>query len=152
MADDFTVRGLEQFQKLSKDLRSAGDKDLRRELYRGLNRATKPLKEDAKANARAVLPSRGGLADRVARARLSTRAKAGKNPSVRIEAKDAKGRKVDLARLDQGTLRHLVYGRKPWVQQSVQPGWFTEPMERGVTHVRKEVLAAIEAVARKFYT
>ncbi len=67
MADEFTVRGLERFGKLSKDLRAAGDKDLRKELYRGLQRATKPLKDAAKENARATLPRKGGLAAAAAR-------------------------------------------------------------------------------------
>jgi hypothetical protein len=151
VADDFALAGLEQFKKLSKDLREAGDKDMRRELYRGLQRATKPLKVAAKESAGQVLPTRGGLADRVQRARYNTKSRAGNNPSVRIEAKDAKGRAVDLEALDRGTVRHPTYGRKPWVNQRVTPGWFTQPMQDGATEVRVEIVRAIDAVARKFY-
>lgn len=150
MADDFTIAGLQRFAKLSKDLRVAGDKDLRKELYRGLQRATKPLKDDAKANARRVLPGRGGLADRVARARFNTRSRAGRNPSVKITAQDAKGRSVDLVALDDGSVRHPTFGRRPWVKQDVTPGWFTEPMQAGAPEVAREVIAAIDAVITKF--
>lgn len=150
MADEFTVRGLERFGKLSRDLRAAGDKDLRRELYRGLQRATKPLKEAAKENARSTLPRKGGLADRVSRARFNTKSRAGRNPSVRIEAKDAKGRSVDLEALDRGSVRHPTFGHRPWVKQDVRPGWFTQPMEAGVEDVRREVVAAIDEVIRQF--
>ena len=144
------ANGAEEFAKLARDLRAAGDKDLRKELYRGLNRATKGLKDAAKDSARRTLPQGGGLADRVARARFSTRARAGRSPSIRIVAKDSKGRPVDLYALDQGTVRHPTFGRRPWVAQRVDPGWFTEPMERGAGDARRHIEAAVAEVARKF--
>lgn len=152
MADDFTIRGLQRFGKLSKDLREAGDKDLRKELYRGLQRATKPLKDAAKDSARSgeYIPRGGGLAERVARARYNTRARAGRNPSVKITAQDAKGRSVDLPALDAGTVRHPTFGRPPWKTQQVKPGWFTDAMEAGAPQAQRDVIAAIDAVITKF--
>ena len=146
---DLRITGAEQFAHVAKALRDAGDKELRKELYRGLNRATKPLKAEAQAEAAAILPRRGGLSARVAKARFTTKSRGGQNPSVRIVAKDAKGRSADLARIDQGEVRHPVYGHGPWVKQAVRPGWFTRPMQEGADVVRREVVAAIDAVARK---
>ncbi len=149
MVADVRIAGAEKFAALARDLKAAGAKDLRRELYRGLNRATKPLKAAAKESAQSTLPQRGGLAARVARARFSTRSRAGANPSVRIVAKDAAGRKVDLSRLDRGQVRHPVFGRPPYVSQRVDPGWFSRPMEDGVDVVRAEMIAAIDVVTAK---
>jgi len=150
MVADFSIRGAEKFAAVARDLKAAGDKELRRELYRGINRATKPLKEDAKKSAASTLPSRGGLAGRVSRARFSTKTRAGASPSVRIVAKDAKGRSVDLAALDGGRLRHPLYGnRGHWYTQSVKPEWFTRPMLAGADKVRREIVAAVDAVAAK---
>lgn len=148
MVADIRVDGVEHFAQVARALRAAGAKDLRRELYRGLNRATKPLKDAAKANA-ATLPQRGGLAGRVQRARFSTKGRAGRNPSVSIVAKDAKSRSVDLRALDAGTVRHPTFGHRPWVSQPVTPGWFSKPMEAGADDVAREVLAAVDAVAAK---
>ena len=149
MAGDFEFRGIEKFAQVARDLKAAGDKDLRRELYRGLNRATKPLKEAAKANTAAKLPQRGGLAARVSRARYSTKGRAGKNPSVSIVVKDSKNRSVDLKAIDAGQVRHPTFKDGPWVTQPVPAGTITDPMMEGVDDVRVQLLAAIDAVATK---
>ena len=54
------VVGVEEFRKLAADLKSAGDKQLRKELYLGLNRSAKPLRELAQKSAADTLPSSGG--------------------------------------------------------------------------------------------
>jgi hypothetical protein len=120
-------------------LRDLGDKELTRELSRGLARATERLKADAKANAGRRLPQRGGLAARVAGAKLSTRRKSGRNPGVSIQARGMD----QLGMMDSGQVKHPVFGnRGAWVVQSIRPGWFSEPMEEG----RDEVAAAIGEV------
>jgi len=54
---------------------------------------------------------------------------------------------------DRGTIRHPVFqqpGRPVvWVTQSVTPGWFTDTMQSGAPVVRKELLEAMENVARQ---
>lgn len=138
---DYHVRGSEKLGKLGQRLREAGRKELRQELIRGLNRATKPLKEDAKREAEAILPRRGGLNRRVARSRLTTRTRvSGRNPSVRIMSKTGQ-------RIDRGQVRKPVFGnRTVWVTQRVQPGWFTRPMERDEHWVRPELEQAMRNV------
>lgn len=152
MPADIVVRGAEDIAAVSKALRAMDDKELRREFHRGINRATKPLKEDAKANARATLPRRGGLNNFVAKTSLSTRTRSGQNPGVRIVAQKTKkaGRKSDVNAIDRGRLRHPVFGnRKVWVTQTVTPGWFTKPMENGAERVRKELLGVLDDVKGK---
>lgn len=132
---------------ISKVLKDVGDKDLQRELYRGLNRVTTGLKADAQREAGARLPRGGGLAARVAGAKLTTsRARGG----ISIRAKGL----AQLAGMDAGTVKHPVYGnRGAWVSQGVTPGWFSDPMRAGKDEVAKaigEVLddLAVEAARR----
>lgn len=132
---------------LSRDLKAAGRKDLRKELFAGLNRSTKPLRAAAKANALATLPSSGGLAARVAAANMSVR---GGGARVTIVARPSKrGGSFNPIEIDGGIVRHPIYGHGPAVAQHVKPGWFTDPMQEGADDVRDELLAGIDAVARK---
>lgn len=138
------MTGAEEFARLSKRFKDAGEKELRKELYASVQRATKPAKEAARQAAASELPSRGGLADKVAKAKLTTKARAGRDPSVRIVAKSD----LDLRAIDNGTLRHPVYGnRNRWVSQSIPAGWFTDAMRRSAPKVRRELTEAMRRVA-----
>jgi hypothetical protein len=144
-----TVRasGAAELRALSRDLKAAGRKDLRKELFAGLNRGTKPLRADAKASALATLPSRGGFARRVAAANMTVR---GGGSRVTIVARPSKGGgQFDPAGTDSGIVRHPTYGHQPTVAQHVTPAWFTRPMQRGAGKVRGELVEGIEEVARK---
>jgi hypothetical protein len=145
---DIRVQGADKFGKLAKALKQAGDKELQKELYSAINRATKPMRAEAKKSAEQNLPKTGGLNSRVARTRMSTRRRAGRDPGVRIVAKGMD----QLELMDQGRVRHPVYGnRARWVNQPIPDakGWFTKPMEEGAEEVRRELLTAIDEVAKK---
>lgn len=148
MAVDVTIEGAEKLAVLGKALRQVGDKELRRELFASLQRATKPTREKVRESLASDLPQRGGLAATMAASRLSTRSRAGgKNPAVRIEAKAPH----DLRSMDKGRLRHPIYGsRKKWVTQAIQPGVFSKPIEDDAPQIRDEILAGMERVALKF--
>lgn len=84
-APEIQVLGVESLRRLQADLRQA-DPKLRKELYRALARATKPLGDLAREEA-LTLPSGGGLAGLVSKGmRIRTKMRAGANPSVRLEA------------------------------------------------------------------
>lgn len=140
---DLKIKGGDQLDDLARALREAGDKALKRELFKGMNRATKPLKAAAQKEAAARLPKSGGLAARVAKARISTKTSTGKNVSVSLTCKDGAA-----ATTDRGFVMHPVYGNKSaWVRQSVDPGWFTDTMRENAELVRKELIEAMDAVA-----
>lgn len=145
---ELRVDGADKLARVTKALRDAGNKELAKELRAGITRATKPLKQSAKKNAAASLPTRGGLGARVARTTITTSRRGGaKNPGIRLVAK--KNAVKDPARLNAGRARHPVYGRPPWVLQDVPPGWFTKPMQDGAPVVRSELITALDAVAVK---
>lgn len=117
---------------------------MRRELYAGINRTTKPLREQAQQAALRDLPQRGGLAATVAKRKPSTRSRGGANPRVTIIAKGAG------ASTDKGFVRHPVFNTGRWVVQKTKgAGWFTETLRQGAPTVRKELLDVIKTVARK---
>ncbi len=145
---DISVTGAEKFASVAKALRQAGDKELQKELYSALNRATKPMRAEAKKSAEQNLPRTGGLNKRVARARMSTRRRAGKNPGVKIVATGMS----QLGLMDKGRVRHPVWGnRGHWVNQPIPQArdWFTRPMEDGAKDVRREIVKTLDAIAKK---
>ena len=145
---DLSITGADKLTKVAKALKQAGDKELSKELYSALNRATKPMRAEAKKSAERRLPRAGGLNKRVARARMSTRRRAGKNPGVKIVATGMQ----QLALMDQGRLRHPVWGnRGRWVNQPIPEaeGWFTEPMQEGKQTAQREIVRSLDQVAKK---
>lgn len=91
-----------------------------------LDDAAVKVETEARLNALRILPRRGGLAEEVASSDFSRRRqRAGMTTTVEVSA----GSEYDLAGIDEGVLIHPVYGRPPWVQQSIQSGWFTGSLE-----------------------
>jgi hypothetical protein len=134
MAADFRIQGAEQFTRMARDLKSA---DVPPEIGRALDRAGDPLERAVKANARAVLPQRGGLAAEVAAVDITTTVTTGQASRLRVTA-DARGKRLNLARIDAGMVR----------RQPVTPGWFTKPIEQSLRKVRQELVTAVETVTR----
>ena len=44
-----------------------------------------------------------------------------------------------IGRMDEGSLRHPTYGRKPWVAQSIPAGTFTAALEKRLPDMRDAV-------------
>lgn len=146
MSSDFDIKGADQLATLAKRLKELGDKDLKREFSKAIGAATKPLVQELRQSARQTLPKRGGLAERVAKSQIRTvRRASSRTQGVRVTAKNP----YVLGRLDQGQLRHPVFGRNVWVDQTVKSGWWTRPTDAIGPDVRKGVEAAMEAMARK---
>jgi hypothetical protein len=154
---DLRLTGANQLADLAKDLKSVGDKDLRKELLKGLRNAAKPLaKEVAPRVAREGLPKHGGLNEFVASSKFGVRTRTtGQGAGVRIVGK--KGTH-DLAAMDRGRLRHPVWKRASerhrsavWVTQLIEPGWWTKGMSDPVVlePMREELLKVIDDVTRK---
>lgn len=137
------VDGAAQLAKVRRELRRIGDKSNMRRLYRGLNRATKPMRAEAKTEALRRLPRRGGLAARVARAPLRTSTRAG---GVSITGSS----KSQLRNIDEGRVRHPVYGnRSVWIEQPVRKHFFTDPMEAGAPKARRELVTELDRLGRE---
>lgn len=138
--------------KLANALKLAGRGDLRRELLAAIRRAGGPAVEKAQAEARATIPSRGGLADMVAnnvsvRSRLS-----GASASVKVRKKNRIPTDRTMVSIDaSGTWRHPVFDPETWVEQSAAgaEGWFTKTIDSEAPQFRVQILRAMSDVAKK---
>ncbi|OFW64730.1 MAG: hypothetical protein A2135_10055 [Actinobacteria bacterium RBG_16_67_15] len=115
----FRVVGAEKLGQLGADLKAAGDKELRKELFRACQRMARPISEAIRDAFRRELPGQLGswVADAmVIRRRLRT---IGKGAGVRFLAKRPKvDGEADLSALDRGRGKHPTFGRSPWVVQA----------------------------------
>ena len=148
MADDFTIRGAEEFIRLSKALKHAGQTELRKELNRSLRAAAKPLIPKARAEALRRLPSKGGLAKQVSKEPMRVQVRTGATTAgVRIVV----GRKQGGARAaNRGFIRHPVFGnREVWVDQKVPADWFDEPLTKSAPEVRRALEGAMNDIAEQ---
>lgn len=152
---DASVGGAEDFLKLSKALKAAGETELRKELNTELRRAAKPLIPMTRQAARSRLPQRGGLAESVARAPQRVQVRTGeKTAGVRLVVAS---RRAAARAANRGLIRHPVFAdaaepRKDWtwVEQKVQGGWFDETVEREAPRVaRPAIEQALESIAEK---
>jgi hypothetical protein len=146
--------GPEQLRLLSARLRAAGPQGqgLRRELYRAINEAAKPLAAEVKdpAHLRVYMPNRyaGVLAADLA---VTAVKRGGASPSVKIQAKGRAHRRK-VVKVDAGVLVHPLFGdRKHWYSQvkRMEPGFFTEPMVAAAPGIRDDVLAAMHDVGQR---
>lgn len=143
---DVSFRGAEDFLRVSKALKAAGDKELRKELNKSLREAAKPIIKATRAAALEQLPKRGGLAAQVAREPQRVQVRTGaKTAGVRIVV----GRRRGGARMaDQGLVRHPLFGdREHWYTTKVPEGWFTDTGQEQLPQVRGELLKAVAAMA-----
>lgn len=136
---EITVGGVDQLTSAGTRLREAGNGGLQRELLEAISKATKAFPDSARTSARSVLPGRGGLADRVARSNVSIRSQvraAAVGVTVKVSGE------YNLSRLDEGQVRHPVFGRGV-VTQRIRDGWLTTP----VVAAQKAAAAAVEDAA-----
>lgn len=157
---DVRVSGADELERIARKLKETGNKDLRKELHRGLARAAKPMRAAGRRAALDELPARGGLAKKIAASRYSTKTRStGKKVGVRVTAKGPKnagGGEIDIRSLNRGRLRHPVYARGDdrkkwtWVDQAVPPGWWEDAMQIAADEVvRDEMLAVLAEISRK---
>lgn len=146
---ELQIRGTDQLVDLSRALKAAGDTGLRKELLKGIRDAAKPLVRDVKESARTTLPRAGGLNETVAKSSIGARTRtSGRSPGVRIVGK-GRGGLDDIRATDRGVLRHPVFGSDTWVTQTITSGWWSTPLENAAPVVRRELIKAMEDVARK---
>lgn len=173
-----SVTGAEQLERLGKRLKEAGDKELTKELRKGLKKAADPAVRHVQHAIR-TLPVRGargggksareihqqranfkrvrmrssGLRESIARAIKARISTAGSGAAVRIRT-SASELPADQRKLpryldrDKGW-RHPVFGnREVWVAQYGRP-WFGETLKKEGPAVRREVLEAMHVIAEK---
>src|SRR6476659_5426484 len=104
MAGEFDIRGLEQLDHLSHNLREAANKDLERELSQAFSKVARPIVRDVRLHARTDLPKHGGLAADVGGSKINVR----KNVSGRgagVGLRIVMSNPYALVMIDKGSVR-----------------------------------------------
>lgn len=136
------------------------DKESKRAVNKTLRSAVEPIREEFRREA-ARLPSRGGLAAHIGKSWYSVvKRLGGSRPSLSIRIRRTKrGGVVDLTKLNEGRLRHPVFGRPDrtrrewgWADQTIRAGMWDRTLERSVPGVqdalRESVSEALAATVR----
>jgi hypothetical protein len=160
------ILGTGQLVELSRRLRTAGGPRLRANTARRVRRAAEPLQKDLQRTIRTVqLPGsgrkgRGGpspttrplRATLAGAVRISVRS--GASPGARVWL-DHSHLPADItagvaARIDEGRLRHPVFGNKRrWANQWARPaGWWSKTVADGTPRMRAEVERVLGDVRR----
>jgi hypothetical protein len=135
----------DQVDVLARRFREAAASGLRRELGQAVGQAMGSLARDVRASAISRLPHRGGLGALVARSTItqSSFSTAG-SVGVRLTASS----RHDIAAMDRGSVHHPLFGdRRHWYQQTVPPGWFSEPARNTEPRARVAIENAMDTVA-----
>lgn len=128
---------------LAKRLKVAGEAGLKREMVRGLREAAAPVIPQLRDAARADLPRRGGLNDRVANQPIKVSVRtSGRRSGVSIRAQ--------WTRTNSATWRHPVFGHTDrWVSQTYAPAknWFDETAQKNSLPARARMDAVLKVIA-----
>lgn len=153
--------GAAAFKILADHLRTAGEGGLKRDLYKAISDAAKPLAAEI-ANLEHLKPY---LPDRYAvilSADLSVRVskRPGKDPGISLRTvapMQARQGRRKVGYLDKGFINHPIYARgarSDWAWSNSQTGgmkagFFTDPTQHAAPQVREAILAAMTEVANK---
>ncbi len=159
---DIRITGGDKLRAVADALHAQGVRrgGLGRELDRGLREAAKDVETEVRRHTDDYMP-RGY--ERVFRASLEfrTRIRTAYEHRVTVTATGrGRSRERDLERMNDGVLRHPVYGRSrrlrggkrvpnPWVEQRIRSRWFDEPAQRAAPAAAKRMSEALERVADK---
>lgn len=162
------ITGTGQLLDLQRRLRAAGHENIRSSMQRRIRRAAEPLRDDLQdsirhldiASAGRKAGKRGGpspttrplRASIAAAIRINVRTTG--NPGARVWV-DRGALPPDipngvLVRLNEGRLRHPVFGNKSrWAQQNATPLWWDRPIRNHRPRMEREVARVLDDVKRR---
>jgi hypothetical protein len=141
MAVDVEIHGAAELRAAARDLRQA-ERELKQRMDRNLRKIGKRFEKDIRTAAKR-LPS-GYAPVMAADVRVSTSLR-NNGISLRVYA-PGKGDQRDVRAIDEGRLRHPVFGhRTRWVAQRVRPGFVEEPRQQLADHIQDDIEAAVDA-------
>src|SRR5215217_4820608 len=136
------IRGQAEMQRLARQLANAS-RTLLSELSDTAEDSLKPLKPAIRRSAMDTLPTRGGVDRKIAASDIRI---VKKRNLVRLETRNA----YALRTLDEGTLRHPVFGnRRKWVTQRVRRGWWTRPVTAASPRIVREIQREMQRITNR---
>lgn len=132
-------------------LRETGDGGLARELQKAIGDAAAPVGDEVRRGLRPHLPDPyAGVLDGDLKISRSS-SLSGDEARVTVLASADGIKKRKLLPLDEGVLRHPVFGNREvtWPAQAVEPGFFSGPVEDAAPRVRQAVEDALDVITEK---
>lgn len=137
----------QEFLRVSRILKNAGEADLRKQFHKTVRDAAKPLIPKVRESARAKGPKKNRLNERLAKNPYRVQTRTGVSTAgVRIV-----GTKVDPRINAQGRIAHPVFGRPGSTVVQFDPqlkGYFDEPLQAAGPEVQKAVVDAMTDFTR----
>jgi hypothetical protein len=138
------ITGGEDFARVAKRLKDAGDRELTRELNKAVREAMAPARRAMEQSLDQNLPHRGGF-DRKLRGEVKFRIVRRAN-GLRLTT----SHRYQLRLIDQGRVRHPLFAdRGHWYTTTIEPGVLTKPFEENADQARQKIGEATDRVARK---
>jgi hypothetical protein len=151
------VVGDYQLSKVARDLKAAGDRELRKAMLKAARDATNTVKPEMHKAALSDLPKRGGLnawmeSGMKVTTRTITRVRGTESTiTIRRPNPRAKSGQADVSAINRGRLRHPVFGHGPWVidvRGKPVKQWADRVLDGPVARkARREFLAALDDLA-----
>lgn len=176
MGVELSVAGGESFARAAAAFREAGNKGMLRQLTKAADRAADHIEREVRDSTDRYMPR--GYERTFAQALRVRRQKRTQGHGARVTlmfAGAGRGEPRDVRRMEEGELRHPVFGRRrrlknpggykqsgrhadrvsggqyrnPWVAQRIRPGFVSEPGNRAAPKARQEFVEAIHALEKQ---
>jgi hypothetical protein len=154
MAEDLEITGTEQFLRLARRLNAQGKagRGLWNELNTQLKQAAQPMTDVVLRHLEQYLPDNYAAKMRTSlTVRVSRATRGGAAGLKLVGVAKGRSRKRHVRVINDGTLRHPVYGNtEVWVDQSVRPGFWSTPLstarEIPATQIRRAIQRTIKKI------
>ncbi|MEU7904108.1 hypothetical protein [Actinoplanes sp. NPDC049118] len=133
-----SITGRAELRRLAAQIKAVGDKGMAREMSAALRKAGKPVAESVRREAIAAMPARGGYRAEITRSlkfRVAQRTGARTASLTLTTYADGTKERRDIRALDDGRLRHPVYGRSRRIKRGPRAGT-AQPNPWSMTRIR----------------
>lgn len=163
MGLDLRIEGSAELHRLAEQIRASGDKGLGRQMAGALRKAAEPIQREIRTEYKG-LPVKGGYAGVFSKSlRFRTQQRTATRTASYILKTYADGTKErrDIVRLEDGQLRHPVYGRSrpsrrkgerhgnPWAVTRVRGGFHKRGTDRAADEAERELSRVLDEFAHK---
>lgn len=164
MGLEVRIQGSAELKRLAAQIRTSGDKGLGRQMANGLKKASQPVQASVRKEYTS-LPSRGGYSatfSKSLRFRTNLRAES-RQASFRVLVfGDGTHERRDIKALEDGRLRHPVFGRSrrvgsgklagnvkanPWAVTTVKGGYFKRGTDKAADAAEREMIKVLDDFA-----
>ena len=151
MGLEVTITGAATLKQVAAQIRAEGRKDLSRQMSTALTRAVEPVKVCITKEAGSAMPSGyTALLTGSLRHRISRRSGGQQAQVILRTYADGKKERRDIGSLNNGVLRHPLFGRKKkWYVTAVRPNFHERGTDKAADAAAAELAGVVEDFAAR---